>query len=156
MRGNEKCPFCKGNRDQSRVIYENNHVFLLLDLFPVRKGHLLVIPQEHRKDINELDKKTKLEIFKAADLSKKVLKDVFNAKGFNLGFNIGENAGQTVEHIHLHVIPRYDEDESNSRGGIRKATIKHPKNNLKQEWKKNRISNNKRDKIIREINKKYE
>lgn len=148
----DNCPFCKSSRDHSRILYENDSIFIFLDLFPVRKGHLLVIPQEHKKGLDELDDKTKLEIFKAINLSKEVIKDVFDANAFNIGFNLGENAGQTIEHIHLHIIPRYEENESYSRGGIRKATVEHPRSNLKQEWKKNRISNNKRDLIRKKIN----
>ena len=117
------CPFCsiKENND---ILFENNFAYAILDNFPVSEGHTLVIPKRHAKTYFDL---TEEEITALYQLSLKVklyLDEKFHPDGFNIGFNCGEKAGQTVMHCHMHIIPRYDGDCDNPRGGIRKILPK--------------------------------
>lgn len=151
MKDKNDCPFCKKNRDKDRVLYESDEVFVFRDLFPVKKGHLLVIPQKHRTKFSGLTKKERLDIFRFVDLTKEVLSEVLGSDGFNVGFNLGEEAGQTVEHLHLHVIPRYEGDGSHSRGGVRKAVFAPPDRDLKEEWRSNRVSDKEKESLLEKM-----
>jgi histidine triad (HIT) family protein len=108
----EDCIFCKiinGEIPCSKV-YENDKVFAFLDIAPVNKGHALVIPKEHYKDLLAMPNDILAEV---ARVGKKVAKAVMKAtgaSGFNLGQNNGEVAGQVVMHFHLHIIPRFEDD----------------------------------------------
>jgi len=78
-----------------------------------------VIPVQHEPDFTRLDPASYRECF---DLVRTVIDELvqeFHPDGFNLGVNIGKSAGQTVNHAHIHVIPRYENDTPNPRGGVR-------------------------------------
>jgi diadenosine tetraphosphate (Ap4A) HIT family hydrolase len=103
---------------------ENELAFAIYDTFPVNKGHVLVIPKRHF--VNFFDATTE-EVIALNDLLHEVkglLDGELKSDGYNIGINIGEAAGQTIFHLHIHLIPRYNGDVENPRGGVRK--IKKP------------------------------
>jgi diadenosine tetraphosphate (Ap4A) HIT family hydrolase len=109
------CAFC--NIDNP--ILCDNYCDVILDKYPVTKGHCLIIPKRHSENFFEC---TPEEIDSINELIIKVrtyLEDKYSPTGFNIGMNCGESAGQTIYHTHIHVIPRYDGDTENSRGGVR-------------------------------------
>ena len=111
------CPFC--SIEPSRAWLETECAIALPDAYPVADGHTLVVPRRHVRTIYELTAPEQNEIW---DLVGRVRERLFtNVKpdGFNIGFNDGEAAGQTVEHAHIHVIPRRRGDVTDPRGGIR-------------------------------------
>lgn len=106
------CVFCKiANGDiPSYTIYEDNDFRVIFDISPATKGHALILPKNHYKNLFELDENV---ASKALVVAKKVavaLKEELNCDGFNLLQNNEEIAGQTVFHFHIHLIPRYDND----------------------------------------------
>ena len=108
----EDCLFCKIIKGEipCNKIYENDKVFAFLDIAPVNKGHALVIPKEHHKDLLDMPDDILAEV---AIISKKVAKAVIeatNADGFNIGKNNGKAAGQVIFHSHMHIIPRFEND----------------------------------------------
>ncbi len=108
----EECIFCKiiNGEIPSSKVYEDNKVIAFLDTAPVNKGHTLVLPKEHHKDILDTPAETLTELMK---VSKKVAKAVMKAtgaEGFNLGVNNGKIAGQLVMHLHFHIMPRFEND----------------------------------------------
>ena len=108
----DNCIFCKiaNGEIPSNTIYEDNDFRVILDNGPATKGHALVLPKEHYQDLFEIPEDT---LAGAAKVAKKVagtLKDKLNCEGLNLVQNNGEVAGQTVMHFHLHIIPRYSDD----------------------------------------------
>jgi len=111
------CIFC--NIDKERIILENEDAFAVYDVFPVSKGHMLVIPKKHIKNYFDADEQTKTHLWKLVDECKEMADNIFAPQGYNIGINCGEAAGQTVMHLHIHLIPRYKGDIENPRGGVR-------------------------------------
>ena len=95
----------------SKKIYENDSVYVFLDIQPNVKGHTLVIPKKHVKDIFELDEDTGAELMKNIIKTSKAVMSATGAKGVNILSNNGAEAGQSVFHLHFHILPRMSEDE---------------------------------------------
>ena len=109
----ENCIFCKiANGDiPSATLYEDEKFRVILDLGPASKGHALILPKEHFADIYEIPEELAGEAYKlAAKMAKKMTK-ALSCDGFNIVQNNKEVAGQTVFHFHMHLIPRYKEDQ---------------------------------------------
>lgn len=107
------CIFCKiinGDIPSSKV-YEDEHVLAFLDISQVTKGHTLVIPKIHKKDIHELTPEIAGHLFSVVPKITNGMKKTFNLKGVNLLNNNGEYAGQSVFHFHLHILPRHGEED---------------------------------------------
>lgn len=111
------CPFC--TLPVSRIIEENEHAVLILDGFPVSPGHSLVIPKRHVGSFFEITDIERAALFKLLDRAKELVSDLHQPDGFNIGINDGAAAGQTVPHLHIHLIPRYEGDLADPRGGVR-------------------------------------
>ena len=109
----EDCVFCKiVNGDiPSNTIYENSEFKVIMDASPAAKGHVLVLPKEHYKDIYDIDAETAGKLFQLAAVVARALKEVLNCDGLNILQNNGVIAGQTVFHFHMHLIPRYEGDD---------------------------------------------
>ena len=108
----EKCIFCKlANGDiPTNSIYEDNDFKAILDADPATKGHALILPKNHFANLLEADDDV---LVKALPLAKKIAKNMMDKLGcavVNIVQNNGEAAGQTVHHLHIHVIPRYEDD----------------------------------------------
>jgi len=100
-------------------IAENKYAFAIYDGFPISKGHSLIIPKRVVSSIFDLDDEEYFFLFKLTKDVKLILKNKFNPDAFNFGINDGEKAGQTIQHAHLHIIPRYRGDLPDPRGGVR-------------------------------------
>ena len=110
------CPFCQNNREK---IAENSTCFAMYDGYPVSKGHTLIIPNRHIETYFDLTNIERDMIFDLLAECKKRLDLKYKPDGYNIGINCGEAAGQTVNHLHVHLIPRYKGDMENPRGGVR-------------------------------------
>ena len=109
----DNCIFCKlaNGEIPTATLYEDEDFRVILDANPASKGHALIIPKEHYANLYELEDTL---AGKAMVLAKKMitkLTDVLGCDGYNLVQNNGKCAGQTVFHFHLHMIPRYKDDE---------------------------------------------
>ncbi|HET7628152.1 MAG TPA: HIT family protein [Bacillales bacterium] len=107
------CIFCKivdGQLPSSKV-YEDEHVYAFLDLGQVTKGHTLVIPKVHEKNVYELSDDVAAKLFSAVPKIARAIKKQFAPIGMNLLNNNEEPAMQTVFHYHIHLIPRYGESD---------------------------------------------
>ena len=108
----DNCIFCKlaSGEIPSATIYEDADFRVILDLSPASKGHALIIPKEHYRNLYDLDDELAA---KALVLAKKMIckmKDILGCDGYNIVQNNEEPAGQTVFHFHMHLIPRYEND----------------------------------------------
>ncbi|MCR4831022.1 MAG: HIT family protein [Pseudobutyrivibrio sp.] len=106
------CIFCKlANGDiPTNSIYEDDNFKVILDADPATKGHALILPKNHFANLLEADDDV---LAKALPLAKRIanrMKEQLNCAGVNVVQNNGEAAGQTVNHLHIHVIPRYEDD----------------------------------------------
>ena len=115
---NNPCLFC--NSSNKEYLFENDFAFSTLDSFPVSELHVLIIPKRHIKNYFELSNNEILACNKIILLSKnKIEKMDQTIKGFNLGTNCGKVAGQSINHCHIHLIPRREGDVINPQGGVR-------------------------------------
>lgn len=111
------CPFC--DFDRSKLIEESECAIALRDAFPVTEGHALVIPRRHVASVYQLSAPDQAALWVLVGHVRETLQQQVAADGINIGINDGEAAGQTVEHAHIHVIPRRKGDVSDPRGGVR-------------------------------------
>ncbi len=108
----EDCIFCKiaNGEIPAKTLYEDENFRVILDLGPATRGHALILPKEHYKNIYELPEETAAGVMKLAKKMAIRMTEKLRTDGFNLMQNNGEAAGQTVMHFHLHLIPRYEND----------------------------------------------
>ena len=112
-----ECPFC--NLAEDRIWLQTDSAIALLDNFPVSPGHTLVVPGDHVGGLMELPENDLNEIWSLVVHVRKLLLEKYQPDGFNIGINEGKAAGQTVAHAHIHIIPRFNGDVPDPRGGVR-------------------------------------
>ncbi|MGB2894598.1 MAG: HIT domain-containing protein [Anaerolineales bacterium] len=108
----EGCLFCsliaQEDSPDNLILHRGQKAFVVLNRYPYTNGHMMVVPYTHKPSLEGLDDETLLEMMSLASEALGVLREAYNADGFNLGANIGEAAGAGVrEHVHLHVVPRW-------------------------------------------------
>lgn len=108
----DKCIFCKiaNGEIPSKTLYEDDKFRVILDLGPATKGHALILPKSHYKNIYDIPEELSADVMKLARKMAGIMTDKLQCDGFNLIQNNGEQAGQTVFHFHMHLIPRYKGD----------------------------------------------
>jgi len=111
------CPFCNPGND--RMIWKDENVYVIRDLYPVSPSHSLIIPFRHFASIFEATDEELNSISRALRFRKEQLERSLAADGYNIGVNEGTAAGQTIPHVHIHLIPRFERDVDDPRGGIR-------------------------------------
>lgn len=111
----EDCIFCKIAKGDipSATIYETSDFKVILDVAPANRGHALIITKEHFDNIFQMDAETAAKLFSLATVVARAIKEETNCDGLNVVQNNGEVAGQTVNHFHLHLIPRFKGDNVN-------------------------------------------
>jgi len=128
----ENCIFCKiaGGEIPTTTLYEDEDFRVILDVAPATKGHALILPKKHYRNLHDLDQEL---AGKAMMLAQKIinkLKEALGCDGFNIVQNNEAVAGQTVFHFHIHLIPRYEGDA------------------VRLGWKPGKLSEADRDKIV--------
>jgi len=111
------CVFCW--RAPKETVHEHELAFVTRDNYPLTKGHSLVIPRRHVQSFFELTEDERAAMLGLLVIAKKTLDAEHQPDGYNVGINDGAAAGQTVMHVHMHLIPRYANDTSDPRGGVR-------------------------------------
>lgn len=106
------CIFCKiaAGEIPSACIYEDDDFKAFLDISPAVKGHVIIIPKKHADNLFDLSEEEASKIFVIASNIGKAIKEELNCDGLNVLQNNGEIAGQTVFHFHMHLIPRFKND----------------------------------------------
>ena len=109
----ENCIFCKlANGDiPTATVYEDEYLRAIMDAAPANKGHIIILPKSHAADIYELNDEYVSRAFVLAKKLAVALKKLTGCDGVNILQNNGEAAGQTVFHFHVHVIPRFKNDD---------------------------------------------
>lgn len=107
------CIFCKilNGEIPSNKVFENDNFIAILDAFPANEGHTLVIPKKHYENIFEIDENTLKEGYAIAKKIANSIKKALNVEDINILQNNGALAGQTVNHFHIHIIPRKENDK---------------------------------------------
>ena len=111
----DDCIFCKiANGDiPTNSVYQDDNFNVFLDAAPASKGHVLIVPKVHYDNAYSMDDEFAAKVFPLATKVANAVKKAFNADGVNVVQNNEEAAGQTVFHFHMHVIPRYKDDDVN-------------------------------------------
>ncbi len=118
------CLFCKIVWKEISVqtgIYEDDKVIAFLDIHPRAPGHALVIPRYHAATLSELPESELPHLFGAVRKIAGAIVDRLRADGVTIGINQGRVAGQEVEHLHVHLIPRWENDG----GGSVQSIVNH-------------------------------
>ncbi len=111
------CPFC--TLPPNRVYRENELAVWLFDAFPVAPGHSLVVPKRHIASFFEATQDERSAMLQLLDEAHVFVRERWSPDAFNIGINDGPAAGQTVGHLHMHLIPRFNGDVPDPRGGVR-------------------------------------
>jgi diadenosine tetraphosphate (Ap4A) HIT family hydrolase len=112
------CPFC--DVDADRVFDDSDDLACCLwDGFAVSPGHVLVVTRRHVGSWFDASEEEQHALLRAIARVKRHIEAERSPDGYSIGLNVGAAAGQTIDHLHLHVIPRYDGDVYNPRGGVR-------------------------------------
>ena len=109
----ENCIFCKiaAGEIPSATLYEDDDFRVILDISPASKGHALIIPKEHFRNLYDLDDELASKVLVLARKMTVRLKEILGCDGYSIVQNNEEVAGQTVFHFHMHMIPRYQGDK---------------------------------------------
>ncbi|MBI1838748.1 MAG: HIT family protein [Candidatus Colwellbacteria bacterium] len=131
-----ECLFCKiaNKLIPSHVIYEDVSAVSFLDINPISMGHTVVVPKEHAQNLLEIPDSSLGDFFGAVKNSTAMLQKALNPAGFTIGINHGRISGQSVDHLHVHIIPRFEGD-----GGGSLHSVVHNPPNEPLEAIKNRI-----------------
>lgn len=111
------CPFCQ--LPPERIAGGNALGVIVRDAFPVSPGHTLIIPRRHVGSFFEATPDERSALLVLLDEARNELDRLHRPQGYNVGINDGPAAGQTVPHLHIHLIPRYEGDLDDPRGGVR-------------------------------------
>ena len=108
------CPFC-----QIDAYLENDSCYARFDLYPVTSGHTLIIPKRHVATWFDMRLDEQQDAMALIEKAKQYLDKQYQPAGYNIGANCGQVAGQTIDHAHIHLIPRYHGDMQDPKGGVR-------------------------------------
>jgi len=105
------CILCAVRDNDERVvslkIYEDDSIFISLNLYPYNPGHVMIIPNRHVISFSDLTKQEIIHINRTIQGIQMLLDHLYNPKGYNIGINQGIVAGASIEHLHIHIVPRY-------------------------------------------------
>lgn len=100
------CPFCDNTNLQPRLIYKDNLIMAFPGNMPIVPGHTLICPLRHVSKIDQLSDEELIAVKNFIVRLKNSLRKFLNIEGFNIAWNEGKMAGQSVDHLHIHVVPR--------------------------------------------------
>ena len=105
--------------DDREHIFENSVGFVILDRYPVSEGHCLIVSKRVYSNYFDSSEEEIIGLNELLFPTKTFLDKKFKPSGYNVGINCGEVSGQTVDHLHIHIIPRYPNDVDDPTGGVR-------------------------------------
>lgn len=111
----KECIFCLRpsveHDEKHLILYRSKSSFVIMNTFPYNNGHLMVVPNKHASELNDLSTDELCDLFKIVRLCEKVLKKVYSPDGLNIGLNLGKSAGAGIDdHLHVHIVPRWTGD----------------------------------------------
>ncbi|MBN1770163.1 MAG: HIT family protein [Deltaproteobacteria bacterium] len=112
------CPFCE-KIAAGHILTESPLAVAIPDGHPISPCHTLIVPRRHEADFFKLTDDERSAIWALVPVVRAIIEAETRPDGYNIGVNVGAAAGQTVQHVHLHVIPRCHGDSPDPRGGIR-------------------------------------
>ncbi|OGM94968.1 hypothetical protein A2524_02920 [Candidatus Wolfebacteria bacterium RIFOXYD12_FULL_48_21] len=124
------CLFCQitNKQREAYIVYEDDHAVGILDPFPRTPGHTMVIPKVHAETILDLPEGEVEPLFMAVRKMTAILQKALGPNGFTIGINHGKVAGQAIDHLHIHIMPRWHNDGG---GSLHSVVGNPPKESLK-------------------------
>ncbi len=125
----QTCLFCKiiNKGIPSRIIYENDESVAILDIHPQAPGHTMVLPRFHAENILGLPDDKIGAVWKTVKKITGMLDKTLKPDGFTIGINHGRASGSTVDHLHIHIMPRWQGDGG---GSVHSVVDNPPKEDL--------------------------
>lgn len=131
------CIFCAVLKRRPEVddltVAVDRHLFVTMNLFPYNPGHLMIIPRRHVMDPRSLTPAERSAIDRWTRHLLDTLDEIYSPMGYNVGYNIGTSAGASIDHLHLHIVPRYKNEIGfiDLIGGAR-VHVDHPRAALEE------------------------
>ena len=108
------CFFCRklkeGKDRENLILYRGRYLFVIMNRFPYNNGHVMIVPRRHCVDLERLEEKELRELCHLLKATTRILKEILHPQGMNVGINIGKAGGAGVDHLHLHIVPRWTGD----------------------------------------------
>jgi ATP adenylyltransferase len=108
------CVFCDAlaheDGEANWVVRRETLAFVILNIYPYNSGHVMVCPTRHSADLSDLSAAESAALFSLATRADRALRTAMRAEGVNLGANLGRAAGGSIDHVHLHLVPRWTGD----------------------------------------------
>ncbi|HJT84905.1 MAG TPA: HIT family protein [Nitrososphaeraceae archaeon] len=117
MNNRHYCIFCSiiNGSSEGITVYDNDHFLVLMDKYPISHGHTLVIPKKHYDNLLFMPSDEVGKLYSLVSIIAKAVVSAVSADGFNVGQNNGKSANQIIPHVHVHIIPRFNNDNANGR-----------------------------------------
>jgi histidine triad (HIT) family protein len=119
--GNKSCVFCDiiTKKLPHVDVYEDDNFVVLMDKYPISRGHTLIIPKTHYDNLLLMPRNEVGRLYSLVPMIAGAIVTAVKADGFNIGQNNGKAANQIVPHVHVHIIPRFNDDSTNGRWPVR-------------------------------------
>ena len=128
------CLFCKIVRGETSAykLYEDTASVALLDIYPLTEGHTMVIPKQHYERLADMPPQMAGKLFETVRMVAGKVSTALSVNALTIGINDGKLAGQVIPHLHVHVVPRYPDDEG---GSIHSVVRKPPEKKLEEVYR---------------------
>ena len=108
------CPFCDAQKrtdgPENLIVRREAHAFLILNMYPYNNGHCMVVPARHVVELSELSAEESAGLWDLVSRTADLLRNPLKAEGVNVGVNLGRVSGGSIEHLHVHLVPRWQGD----------------------------------------------
>ena len=102
------CAILEGNPEVvGLLVYQTDLFAITLNLYPYNSGHVMIYPKRHITDPREYTREEVLELNDLQNITLDILQNLYDPCGLNVGYNIGSSSGQSIQHLHMHIVPRY-------------------------------------------------
>ncbi|WEL19158.1 HIT family protein [Candidatus Nanohalococcus occultus] len=135
------CIFCSQAEDDERIskleIYEDDFLMVELNIFPYNTGHLMVVPKRHLNSLTELEDEERDRLFSMVAKVEELQREVVDPAGIDVGLNIGEAAGESIQHLHVQLVPIYGHDRGFMETSLDTKVMKKSLPDMQEEYKDN-------------------
>ena len=135
----EECLFCKivAKQIPGKIVYEDAETLAFLDIHPRAPGHVMVISKTHSETILDLPDEKIAPLFISVKKVTGAVEKALHPNGFTIGINHGKVSGQVIDHLHIHIIPRFHEDGGTSIHAVVENPPEEPLDEIAQKIKAN-------------------
>ncbi|MFB6245800.1 MAG: HIT family protein [Candidatus Nanohaloarchaea archaeon] len=138
------CIFCSQAEGDNRVtkleVFEDDFLMVELNVFPYNTGHLLVVPKRHVNSLTDLSDEERDRLFSMVSRVEQLQRDVVDPAGIDIGINLGEAAGESIQHLHVQLVPIYEKDRGFMETSLDTKVMKKSLKDMQEEyWSGNEV-----------------